>query len=182
MKLLILLLLAACCINTANAQPGTPTSNDPLVVIDSIIVGRGLTNISIEPGEMKEFSILEGSKSGKIYGPAGKSGAIFIKTKQPSKYRFLSLKELLREYQLSLTATAILVINDKPLKDTSFLKLDANNIKSVIQYDNGFNNLSAPHNVLKVTHIFTKGYNPIKPEPLKKPGTIMIRGEKPGKG
>ncbi|MBO9619223.1 MAG: hypothetical protein J7539_09335 [Niabella sp.] len=176
MKRMLLLLLSASCLTAASAQSEIHSSKEPLYVIDSNIVGRWF--MSLNPNDIKEITVLKDTASTSIYGPAGKNGVILIKTKQPSKYTLLPLNEVLLQHNISLDGAIILIINNKPVKDTGLLKLDANNIKSVTLYSSGFDYLAAPYNAIKVVQIIMKDYNPQAELPFKKPGTIMIRGGK----
>ncbi|AHF17007.1 TonB-dependent receptor plug domain-containing protein [Niabella soli] len=180
MKFIVLLLLSACCISTTNAQPGMHSSNAPLFVIDSIIVGRELGGIN--PVDIQSITVLKDAASASIYGSAAQNGVVIIKTKAPSKYNFVPLKTLLLQYNIPLDTMSLFIINNKPVGDTGLLKLDANNIKSAVLYSKGFNYLPPPYGTLKVIQIFTKDYDPNALSPANKPGTIMIRGEKPGEG
>ncbi|MCB9203250.1 MAG: TonB-dependent receptor plug domain-containing protein [Flavobacteriales bacterium] len=59
-------------------------SNDPLVVLDGLILGEGIDILnSLNPNDIEDITILKDAASTAIYGSRGANGVIIITSKKP---------------------------------------------------------------------------------------------------
>lgn len=98
----------------------------PLLILDSIIIGTDPAGIS-NPDEIKEVYV-DKDYSDSINNIRGR---VIITTKNPGKYNFLSLANIAHNRGIKTYSHTIYMVNEKFITDTTYYKLDANNLLSV---------------------------------------------------
>ena len=105
--------VAGVSVASSTGQPGSSSSirirggsslsakNDPLVVIDGVIMGNsapdGLSNplSTINPSDIESFTVLKDASATAIYGSRASNGVIIITTNKPKRDRHWSILILL---------------------------------------------------------------------------------------
>lgn len=143
-----------------HTSPNYIHTNPPVqCYIDNIHVGE-IANISyLNPDEILTFDVDK------------KSSKIFITTKKPGNFNFLTLQEIKNKYVKSSNPIALYLIDDKLIKD-SHQKIDEKYILSIqVSASDSFASFKDTQMKFDIIKITTRSK-----ENLKKAGTIMIRG------
>jgi hypothetical protein len=93
----------------------------PVFFLDSVRV-NGLG--TFDNNKIEDINVVSGDS-------AFPSGRIYIKSKNPGDFNFLSAKDILKAYKISQKTSAIFMLDNEIIKDTTTFKIDSSFILNV---------------------------------------------------
>ncbi|TDE43794.1 hypothetical protein E0I26_09180 [Flavobacterium rhamnosiphilum] len=144
-------------------------TEEPAMLLDSTLVATN-TMEYIDPNEIESINIIKKNTTinGVLY-----YGQIFITTKNPKKYDFISLDQIKSEFTKIKSNDVIYMVNGVLIKDNiETFKLDRNYILTVeVTNSNAFYNLRKNDTKFDIINILGK-----TKENLDSKNTILLRG------
>ncbi|MDB5231933.1 MAG: hypothetical protein JWN76_2738 [Chitinophagaceae bacterium] len=126
MKIFLLLL----CISFSVAVPAqrkrsakNTTTSQPAIFLDSVNIGN--TIFEFDPDMMTKISV---GKDDSKYP----NGRIYITTKNPGSFHFLTMKEIIANYKIKTRGTALYMLDNEFIKDTSAFRIDSSYILKIV--------------------------------------------------
>ncbi|MFT5915224.1 MAG: hypothetical protein ACJAWV_000390 [Flammeovirgaceae bacterium] len=110
------------------------TNNQPLYVVDGLVLSFPFLNMEIDPSEINKINVLKGAKANARYGILSKHGVIEIDTKEES---YLGWKKIIKKSEsfLETNPNPLIVLNGSIVEQkdkATILNLKKNKIKSVL--------------------------------------------------